>query len=149
MYNNVNGSNSSSDGNGNKGHADDDDDGDDHHHDEATAPPFETLPLENQSMLSGETLTTTNTEGSYACSSCDKLLFKSEDKLPASIKYRLPSFQRAMNESLKYGDDYTFGLPTKIALCAQVCCLFLHAFIHSFIHCYLIMSITTILMMVL
>jgi peptide-methionine (R)-S-oxide reductase len=56
-------------------------------------------------------------KGNYVCAACNNVLFKSETKFESDCGW--PSFDKAVEGSVKYNEDYSFGMVRTEVVCAK------------------------------
>lgn len=87
----------------------------------ATKAQVSIVDLDALSLENGEQYADFNDAGMYTCSNCATALYDSDEKLKHSKNMRLPAFKSCVYGSLKYQEDYSYGLPRQIAHCSNVC----------------------------
>jgi peptide-methionine (R)-S-oxide reductase len=56
-------------------------------------------------------------KGTYVCAACNNVLFKSDMKFESDCGW--PSFDQAIKGSVKYNEDYSFGMVRTEVVCAK------------------------------
>lgn len=56
-------------------------------------------------------------KGNYVCAACNNVLFASETKFESDCGW--PSFDKAVEGSVKYNEDYSFGMTRTEVVCAN------------------------------
>ena len=56
-------------------------------------------------------------KGNYVCAACNNVLFASETKFESDCGW--PSFDKAIEGSVKYNEDYSFGMTRTEVVCAN------------------------------
>lgn len=56
-------------------------------------------------------------KGNYVCAACNNVLFSSEMKFESDCGW--PSFDKAIKGSVKYNEDYSFGMARTEVVCAK------------------------------
>ena len=56
-------------------------------------------------------------KGNYVCAACNNVLFSSEMKFESDCGW--PSFDKAVKGSVKYNEDYSFGMARTEVVCAK------------------------------
>lgn len=56
-------------------------------------------------------------KGTYVCAACDNVLFASDTKFESDCGW--PSFDKAIDGSVKYIEDYSFGMTRTEVVCAN------------------------------
>lgn len=56
-------------------------------------------------------------KGIYVCTACNNILFNSESKFESDCGW--PSFDQAIKGSVKYNEDYSFGMVRTEVVCAK------------------------------
>jgi peptide-methionine (R)-S-oxide reductase len=56
-------------------------------------------------------------KGNYVCAGCNAILFASETKFDSDCGW--PSFDKAIEGSVKYNEDYSFGMARTEVVCAK------------------------------